>query len=277
MSRDLFRLVADRLAAVREGAGFGPSAGAPPEPEPTALAAIAVDDDDARGWLLDNQREDGGFALVADRVIADAATPLAALALPPGDARERALDHVVTHRAQAATSDEAIPLDASLRGWGWTPDTFTWVEPTARALLALRLLRPSAVTQIADGLAVLADRECEGGGWNYGNPVVLGVTLEPYAQTTAAALIGLQGGQPDLFARGLAALDRLWRTERGGLGLGMSLAAFRLAGARAATSVREVEAALADDFGRTGLMGDVVSLAWAAIASGPGLESLRGH
>lgn len=273
MTADLFRRVAARLSAARSGGGFGPRPGLAAEPEPTGLAAIALGDEDARAWLADHQGTDGGFALVAGDVVNDAATALGALALPPGEARERALDHVVTHQAQRLAANPDSPHDPTLRGWGWTPDTFGWVEPTAHAVLALQVLRPSAGGPVADGLAVLADRESVGGGWNYGNRVILGVDLPPYAQTTAVALIALQGAEPELFSRGLSALNRLWYAERhGGLSLAMALAAFRLAGEPAA---EEVEPVLDAELERTGLLDDAVALAWAAIATGPGLDAIR--
>jgi hypothetical protein len=276
MSADMFRQAAARLEAARSRDGFGPRPGLPPEPEPTALGAIALDDDRARTWLEEHQRADGGFALVADHVVSDSATALAALALPNGRARERAVDHLLTHQAQRFPANPNSPHDPNLRGWGWTPDTFGWVEPTARAVLALQLLRPTAGRAIADGLAVLADRECVGGGWNYGNRSVMGVDLPPYAETTAIALIGLQGADPDLYQRGVDTLDRLWRDERrGGLSLSMSLAAFSLVRGPAHPSIPGIEAALDAELERTGLLDDVVALAWAAIASGPGLDQLR--
>jgi hypothetical protein len=179
----------------------------------------------------------------------------------------------VSHRAQATSASAEVPHDPNTRGWGWTPDTFGWVEPTSRAVLALQLLRPSAEAEIEDGLAVLADRECPGGGWNYGNGIVYDTPLPPYAQTTASALIGLQGALPDLHERGMTTLAALWSEERtGGLSLAVSLAAFRLGG-RPETSA--VEQALSDELERTDLLGDVVALAWTALAAGPGLEQLR--
>ncbi|MCI0634932.1 MAG: hypothetical protein L0206_13600 [Actinobacteria bacterium] len=65
----------------------------------------------------------------------------------------------------------------------------------------------------------------------------------------------------------------LWRSESsGGLSVATALAAFRLHG-------REPEAADAADVlevlvSETELMGDAVALAWAAIATGDGLELL---
>ena len=205
------RLFAEALQAARTDDGFGPRAGAASEPEPTALASIALDDASGRAWLERNQREDGGFALVAGPVVNDAATGLCALALGSGAARERALDHVIVTRARTIASSADAPHDPNVLGWAWTNGTFGWVEPTSHALLALQALRPDAASeQIADGRGLLADRECDGGGWNYGNTIVLGVALEPYAQTTGIALVALQDADTALAQRGLAALRRLW-------------------------------------------------------------------
>ena len=169
-------------------------------------------------------------------------------------------------------STAAIPHDASVHGWAWTEETFGWVDPTARAVLALRLLRPDAPA-IEDGVGMLRDRETVGGGWNYGNRVVFGGDLWPYAQTTASALIALQGADPALEQRGLSTLRRLWRDEReGGLSLAMSSAALRLHGDADADAS---ERALLDLFDRTAFMGDVVTLAWSAIATGPSLARLE--
>jgi hypothetical protein len=56
------------------------------------------------------------------------------------------------------------------------------------------------------------------------------------------------------------------------LSLATALAAFRLAGD---AEGELVEAALARRFDESGLLDDVVAIAWAAIATGPGLEALR--
>ena len=273
MSAELHARLSSRLEASRTGDGFGPRAGLPPEPEPTALAAIALDDEDARAWLLDHQRSDGGFALVVGTVVNDSATGLAALALPPGDAREQALDHLASHRAPSMPYQALVPYDPDTRGWGWTPDTFGWVEPTARALAAFRALRPTETALIADGLAVLADRECADGGWNYGTRAVFGDDMPAFGQTTAAALIGVQHADPALATRGATALRRLWREERGGLTLAMAVAALRLL---VDPDAGEAETALGEALDGGDLDDDPVALGWATIATGPGLDALRG-
>jgi hypothetical protein len=130
-------------------------------------------------------------------------------------------------------SDPVAPHDPSLAGWGWASGTFGWVEPTARALLALRLLRPQATGAIEDAVAFLADRESVDGGWNFGNRFIYDVALPPFGQTTAVALVGLHrihtpGPADELVSRGVDALRRLWPVERGQLTLATSMAAFRL-------------------------------------------------
>lgn len=260
------------LAARAPDGGFGPRAGLPAEAEPTALAAIALDDADARAWLERHQRDDGRLVMELGAVENDSATPLAAVAMS-GTARERALDAVVATRAASFRSSGAIPFDPQYHGWPWTLDTFGWTEPTARSVLALRLLRPDATGPIGDGLGVLRDRECVGGGWNYGNRVVLGVDLPPYTQTTAIALLALQSTGDPSARRGLERLRALWREERaGGLSLALATAAF---GSSDDPEAIAVARELRDAFVRTGFMGDVVTLCWAAIASGDGLEHLR--
>jgi Prenyltransferase and squalene oxidase repeat len=90
------------------------------------------------------------------------------------------------------------PMNTALRGWGWTPGTSSWVEPTSLALIALgqspKELLPGGVfrrRQLAE--AMLYDRMCPGGGWNCGNPRVYGVAGEPQVVPTVWALLALRG------------------------------------------------------------------------------------
>lgn len=253
--------------------GFGLRAGQASELEPTALAAMALDDPAARAWLADEQREDGSFGVDVGRYVNDSATGLCALALGLGSERERALDYLEEGGARRVESSSAIPIDPSAIGWGWTEDTASWVEPTARALWALRVGRPSS-PRIDDGVSLLLDRESVGGGWNYGNREVLGEDLPPFAQTTAIALIGLRRFDPVLEMRGVDALRRLWRVESaGGLSLATTMAAFRIHGAD--SEAERVNVRLRRLVEETTLLGDGVALGWAALAASerlPGIE-----
>jgi hypothetical protein len=213
----------DRLRASRNtDGGFGPIDDAASEAEATAVAALALDDDDARGWLRANQRADGGFGPVVGSVVRDD-TAVAALALADGAERERALDHLVGTFGSNGPGAEGDAL-----GWPWSDGTHGWVEPTSWALLALRAHRPDEAARLADGLALLRSRESVGGGWNFGDRTMLGVDLHPYVQTTALALFAVHGLDPGLSARGLDLLRRRWEAEAAGLlSLAVSAAALR--------------------------------------------------
>lgn len=254
--------------------GFGPHPSQPSELEPTALAAMALADQDAAAWLAAAQRPDGAFGFDVGPYVNDSATGLCALAVGPGSEREKALDYLENAQARRVESSEEVPIDPSAVGWGWVGGTASWVEPTARALWALRVARPSS-SRIADAVALLRDRASVGGGWNYGNREVLGEELPPYAQTTAAALIGLRRLEPDLERPGLDSLRGLWRTEAaGGLSLAMAMAAFRIH--EAPTDAENVGAALERLVRDTGLLGDGIALGWAALAASDRLPGIDG-
>jgi Prenyltransferase and squalene oxidase repeat len=89
------------------------------------------------------------------------------------------------------------PMNTAYRGWGWTPGTASWVEPTAFALLTLQrcpeeLVPRMARQRLALGEAMLRDRMCPGGGWNCGNPRVYGVAGEALVIPTVWALLALR-------------------------------------------------------------------------------------
>jgi hypothetical protein len=97
---------------------------------------------------------------------------------------------------------KANELNNDLVGWSWVPNSFSWVEPTSYALIALKKLRARLADtnvneRIRQGDAMIYDRMCKGGGWNYGNSKVLDYALWPYPDITAIALIALQdhGGE----------------------------------------------------------------------------------
>ena len=154
---------------------------------------------------------------------------------------------------------------------------FFMAERPCPACRGARLRRESLGLQIAgksiaDGVRLLKDRECVGGGWNYGNRVVYGVDLPPYVQTTAAALLALQGSEPDVVDRGRRLLLEHWQLETGGLSLALTLAALQLTGGAPTDAIMN---ALEASFDATSFLGNVVAIAWATVATGPGLERLR--
>jgi hypothetical protein len=262
-----WRLAASRLSEAKvPGGGYSSVPGGEAEPEPSALAAIALDDEEARAWLAGAQRGDGSFGLVAGTVQSDD-TALASLALPEGPELEGALDHVTSVSGANAVGDPGAPP----YGWAWTIGAHGWTEPTAWGVLALRRRRPTARDRIRDGLDLLRTQECESGGWNYGTAESFGVRQPDFAQTTAVALFAVRGADPGLAQRGLAALRKRWRHEASGpLSLAVSTAALR--------AFDDDERLIAASRLEATLEGggdlDTVSLAWAALAFGPGLRSL---
>ena len=87
----------------------------------------------------------------------------------------------------------------SLKGWPWKQGTSSWVEPTAhtpdRSQESVRAscLLPELTERIRSGEALLLDVRCKDGGWNYGSAWALGEDQRSYPETTALALLGLQG------------------------------------------------------------------------------------
>jgi len=236
--------------------GFGPVPGAPSEPEPTAFVALATGDGLARAWLREHQDADGSVQMRVGSVVRDI-SPLAAVAVGPGVARERALDHTVAF--QGYNGDD--PLVHAF-GWPWTENTHGWTEPTAWGLLALRTLRPTATDRIADALALFAERECVGGGWNYGTREIFDVDIPPFVQTTSVALLALSNSVPALTARGVTYLEHAWRTESDGpLSLATAVCALRNAGSsQAAEALRSLTSVRGDE------IDDTVTACWAYMA-----------
>ena len=100
----------------------------------------------------------------------------------------------IVERFQAKVVDQ----DDSVRGWPWRPGNSSWVEPTAHALVALKQSSRAAefASRIQEGESYLIDRRCPDGGWNYGNKRVYYTDMVSFPETTALALLGLQGHAP---------------------------------------------------------------------------------
>ena len=207
--------------------------------EATALAIAALEAsaapgdpglEDARSRLVQLQREDGGFPVGPDVPEPSWVTSIAGLLLRTDPATRNAavgaarwlLENeglrpglVGRLRRRAFGFAGPVDVDVDVVGWGWLPNTFSWVEPTACAALLLRSLRaelgPRSIDERMEEVrALYADRECAGGGWNYGNRAVFDANLPPIPDSTAVALIGAQGwGSEPWVDRGFEALDRM--------------------------------------------------------------------
>ena len=208
-----------RLGALRRNqnsdGGWGYFPGKASWLEPTAYAALALAGDPAadRAWTLLSswQLPDGSWKPSADVNISNWGTSLCAtIAMARGEwgpplkssvnwlvgstGIESGWLNVLVARLGLVKQER----DISLKSWPWKPGNSGWVEPTVHALVALklaaaRLSSPELHERVRMGEAQLLDVRSRDGGWNYGSPAALGVDLPSFPETTALALVALQG------------------------------------------------------------------------------------
>lgn len=291
MSETTHASLRDALLARRNAdGGLSARPGLPSATEPTAVALFALsfepeplDTGPLRAWLLSQETPEHAWPVVAGSGEGSWATALAVLALAryPAEAAaaRRGAEWLVAERGSVvdgrpgllarlfAPSPPVVELDGALVGWPWTAGTFSWVEPTAYAILALRAVgpqSPAAAARIEEGERLLLDRVCPDGGWNYGNRRVLGEDLWSYPDTTALALLALgRGGSEVVVTKGLGALEGMLAANRSGLATALGVLALAahgrdVGGLRARLGTRFVETAFADD---------LRALAWAVLAT----------
>lgn len=200
-----------RLLASQHGGGWGYHARTTICAEPTALASMALSSlpaarasaEKGLHCLVKMQRSDGGV-----KISDDVSTPcwptglaIAAWLHPPtigATEHSRNIERAVAWLCRT----EGLPIpprpeihghDTTLTGWPWVDRTHSWIEPTAYATWALRLAGLAKHTRTQQGVEVLLDRVIPGGGWNYGNPEVLGQQLRPFPGTTGLVLVAMNG------------------------------------------------------------------------------------
>ena len=120
--------------------------------------------------------------------------------------------------------------DNSLQAWPWVDGTFSWVEPTCWCLLLVKKLRKQlgagADERIGVAEAMLRDRACRDGGWNYGGSNVYGQELYPYVSTTALGLIAMQDRTGDpIVTSALQRLEATYTSEPTSMALALTVIA----------------------------------------------------
>ena len=118
----------------------------------------------------------------------------------PRTLRRRVATSLIDHKGDKRQDHPAIVQDSSLQGWTWHDGSFSWVEPTAWCMLALKKLvgtRRRRGDAHREAETLLRDRMCEGGGWNYGNREVYGQSLPIHVPPTAAGVMALQDRTSD--------------------------------------------------------------------------------
>ena len=281
----------DLLTAARNPDGsWGYFAGKAGRLEPTSWSMLALLDNGLR------MQEAGLTAAIAalsrwqqpDGLLADvphgspnlASNGLAALVLhrmrEPGAAGMSSHEHIQTTliggigriKGIRASKSDAMRQDNRLQGWPWVDATFSWVEPTAWCLLALKRVRrdvPAARldSRITEANRLLIDRCCREGGWNYGNSNVFGKDLRPYVPTTAVALMALQD------QRGAHQVTRSleWMTARGTQEVSvMALALALLTGTVYGQATEPIEQLLCGHLMDAGLPANLATAAMAVCA-----------
>jgi hypothetical protein len=195
---------------------------------------------------------------------------LSALPSPPADrvgTIRRLTSGLLAVKGIAIESDpKIIKQNSQLQAWSWVEGTFSWIEPTAYCLLALKKVKasgPDAAARMADAEAVILDRVCASGGWNYGNSQVFSQDLRPYVPTTALALLAMQ----DKRAHPAVTQSLDWLvvhalSERSAMALSLAALALHVYG----RPTKDVLAALAQDDAKTGFLGNVQLMAMASYA-----------
>ncbi|MCG8469891.1 MAG: hypothetical protein MJB57_17070 [Gemmatimonadetes bacterium] len=287
------------LEARSPDGGWGAYPDLPGRTETTALATLALFRDaavtsseassragrEAADWLTARQLDSGAWPIGDDVPGPSWTTSIASLALshapdgPEADARTNGAAGAAWLLTQEGRGSPwwlrvlrlflrrpaTVALDPDLVGWPWVAGTFSWVEPTSYALLALKRFRPRGMARsaarIEEAERLLLDRTCADGGWNYGNTRVFDEELWSYPDTTAIALLAL-GDRPEhpVVPRALAALEKGMLGNDSHLALGLAAAALATHGRDPEALRDRLRARLAEWRG-----GAIRGLAWAAL------------
>jgi hypothetical protein len=288
------------LQSRSDDGGFGAAPGQPGNSESTALTLMALrahpdraaDADRARDWLVQRQRDDGSWALLDGAEDGSWVTPWAILALRSEggasfDAAKRGADWLVRREGRRLglvarvmfrllPAEERTSLDPQLIGWPWHEGSFSWVEPTSVSVLALKHMRRALADRfpaerVEQGELLLYDRQCDDGGWNYGNRAVLGEELHAYPDVTAIALLALQDRPSERTAKGLKSLEQMLSSdESSGLALALGCLCQSVYGGDATVLQRRLLAR----YESTKFLGEMRTLALASLALN-GAEKLK--
>jgi uncharacterized protein (DUF362 family) len=199
----------ERLASFSHGDGgwgYFPDQTAHLEPTCLALLALSLDQDRfcdviETAWrIVDaNRADDGTYRLARGRH--EAAWPTAlvlftqsVLGRSRADRDRTASALLSLHGQMPADRDcaDLVDIDYKIQGWSWTEGTFSWVEPTAWACLALTAAGQTDRLRVPEGQQLLFDRALDEGGINYGNRRIFGRLTEPQVEPTAVMLLALQ-------------------------------------------------------------------------------------
>jgi hypothetical protein len=219
--------------------GWGYYRGKASRLEPTCWALLALGADGSSGDVLRRWPATAGLLLERDGGEPNfafhgvALLALRALGIEHEKGNAVLVSSVQQIKGIALEPTPFFKQDNSLQAWPWVAGTFSWVEPTAWCLLALKrwaTTMPAAIDRSRVDVAerLLIDRCCRDGGWNYGNADVMGQQLKPFVPTTAVGLMAMQDRTSHpVIERSRQFLEGHATAERSGVALGLSLLALR--------------------------------------------------
>ena len=186
--------------------GFSPGPRGRYRADATCWAILALSGDPAnrdlntraRSRLAADQLPDGRVCISPDHPEAFWPTSLAVFAWHQSpehrENQARAADFLITssgrHWPRAADSPSAH--DTNIKGWPWIADTHSWAEPTALAMMALKIAGYGDHERVKEATRLLLDRQLPQGGWNYGNTLVFDQELRPMPLSTGMVLNALK-------------------------------------------------------------------------------------
>ncbi len=289
MAADRLEVIArlrQRLRASAQPAGWGYYAGKSARVEPTAWALLALATDHDRtsrsDWppflqqhlaLFSSAQHQDGLLRDGDAPLANfgangfASVVLASLPTPAATAVNARLAAGLTAVKGVRLEQSDQKQDNQLQGWSWVADTFSWVEPTAWALLALKragaVAPREAAARVAEAERLLLNRVCVDGGWNYGNASTLGQDLRAYVPTTAIGLMAMHDRRTvEPLQRSLRWLEANRLSEPSTMALALTAIALSHHGVAAA----DVQTRLLEVLDRAEQAGHLQALAMAAYA-----------
>jgi squalene cyclase len=237
------------ISAQNSDGGWGYFINQPSTVEATASSILSLssfaeyDDTRERGlnWLRDTQNSDGGWGIKQHDSQSGWQTSWALLALNSSSGDPQAIQAGVNWLRKFGFSSlednetnkliqKQFNIDTNLSGWTWQPGQASWIEPTAMALLALhQTAQISEEDQmILEAVQYLDDRRCQGGGWNFGNPVMFNKPLPSRIHHTALCIITLSQVAPELVLEDdKQTLNELLRDEQRPLGFAMGILALK--------------------------------------------------
>ena len=186
-----------------EDSGWGYTKGTTqPYPEPTcysllALAGTSFSPNKPITWLASLINEEGQLYLPKDDLPnwATALFVITSIHLnETSEAQNASINWLLDWKSQEVENEESevTPVDTTLVGWSWISNTFSWVQPTSLAMVALKMAGMKTHERVTEGETLLLDRVCLDGGWNFGNPIVYDKKIEPSVMETALAIFALQ-------------------------------------------------------------------------------------